>query len=211
MDMTSWLSPVRRPPTLFRERERAESTGEAEQFAVFVTQHGGSLGKLAFLLVGEPHTAEDLTADVFLAVWQQWDRVRQVEYPMAYLRQMMTNQAVARYRRSVRERRGLERLHNGAAEIAHEPDGAAVVDVRTALQRLPPRRRACLVLRYAFDLPDREVAEILGISVGAVKSQTYKALAQFRREFGDVWTETRDPVAPTGARRSSLRRDRNVD
>jgi RNA polymerase sigma-70 factor (sigma-E family) len=187
------------------------SEAEAEQFAAFIAQHGRSLGRLAYLLVGEAHAAEDLTADVFLAAWQQWDRVKQVEYPVAYLRQVMTNQAVARYRRSARERRGLERLFLRGGDDGHESDGAAVVDVRSALQRIPPRRRACLVLRHAFDLTEREVAEILGISVGAVKSQTFKALAQFRNELGDLVIETRNPVADAGSGRGWFGRGRNAD
>jgi len=61
-----------------------------------------------------------------------------------------------------------------------------VVDVRSALMRLPPRRRACLVLRHCFQLTEYEVAETLGVSVGTVKSQTSKAVAQFRQELGDA-------------------------
>ena len=53
-----------------------------------------------------------------------------------------------------------------------------MLDVRAALRRLPLRRRECVVLRYAFDVPEREVAAILGISVGAVKSQTSRGAAQ---------------------------------
>jgi RNA polymerase sigma-70 factor (sigma-E family) len=172
------------------------SDGEIDEFAAFVARHGSSLGRLAFLLAGDAHGAEDLTADVFLAAWQQWDRVKQIEFPAAYLRQIMTNQAAGRYRRSSRERRGLERLQDTVPQFGHDPDSAAVVDVRSALQRLPPRRRACLVLRHAFDLPDREVAQILGVTVGAVKSQTHKAIAQMRHELGDVLIETRSPAGP---------------
>lgn len=156
--------------------------------------------RLAYLLLGDSHAAEDLTADVFLAAWRQWDRISQVEYPLAYLRQMLTNQAATRHRRRARERLTLERVFAGVSESGHEPDGAAVVDVRSALQRIPPRRRACLVLRFAFDLTEREVAQTLGISVGAVKSQTFKGLAQLRKELGEVRdTDVMDmsaPVAP---------------
>jgi RNA polymerase sigma-70 factor (sigma-E family) len=166
--------------------------GADEEFAAFVDRYSTSLVRLSYLLLGDAHAAEDLTADVFLAAWRQWGRISQVDYPLAYLRQMITNQAATRHRRRARERHALERLFAGAAEVGQEPDGAAVVDVRSALQRIPPRRRACLVLRYAFDLSEREVAQILGISVGAVKSQTSKGLAQLRKDIGDV-TETDVP------------------
>lgn len=168
-----------------------------EEFAAFVDRHSTSLARLAYLLLGDTYAAEDLTADVFLAAWRQWDRIRGVEYPLAYLRQMITNQAAGRHHRRARERHTLQRLFAGTSESGHEPDGAAVVDVRSALQRVPPRRRACLVLRYAFDLPDREVAQILGISIGAVKSQTSKGLVQLRRELGD-WKDSDRVVQPAG-------------
>lgn len=174
----------------------SRSARTTEEFAQFVEKHGRGLGRLAYLLLGDDHAAEDLTAEVFLAAWRQWDRVHHVDYPLAYLRQVMVNLAATQIQRVVRERNGLERLHRYAsASGTHEPDGAAVMDVRTALRRLPPRRRACLVLRYAFDLAEREVAALLGISVGTVKSQTSKAVEQFRREIGDALVDTRTPDA----------------
>lgn len=157
-----------------------------EEFADFVDRYSTGLVRLAYLLLGDSHAAEDLVADVFLAVWRQWDRIRKVDYPLAYLRQMVTNKAATRHRNRARERLSLERLFAGATDSGHDPDGAVVVDVRAALQRIPPRRRACLVLRFAFDLPEREVAQTLGITIGAVKSQTFKGLAQLRKELGDA-------------------------
>lgn len=173
--------------------------GTAEEFAAFVAKHYRYLGRLAYLLQGDEHAAEDLTADVLLAAWRQWARVREIEFPLAYLRQVMTNMALAGHRRTHRERRGLERLGSTAAEEGHEPDGAAVLDVRSALLRLPPRRRACLVLRFEFDLTEREVAQILGVSVGTVKSQTYKAAQQFRNELASALVETHEAVERTTA------------
>lgn len=189
--------------------------GAAEEFAAFVDRYSTSLVRLAYLLLGDMHAAEDLAADIFLAAWRQWDRISQVDFPLAYLRQMITNQAATRHRRRARERHALERQLAGSAEFGHEPDGALVVDVRSALQRIPPRRRACLVLRYAFDLSEREVAQILGISVGAVKSQTSKGQAQLRTELGDVTetdvTETHVPVEPAASGRRWLGTGRHAD
>lgn len=170
------------------------STTATDEFAQFVEQHGRGLGRLAYLLLGDDHAAEDLTADVFLAAWRQWERVKATDYPLAYLRQVTVNLAATRIQRLVRERDGLERLHrNAPAPVTHDPDSAAVVDVQSALLRLPPRRRACLVLRYAFDLAEREVAAVLGVTVGTVKSQTSKAVEQFRREIGNALVETNTP------------------
>jgi RNA polymerase sigma factor (sigma-70 family) len=72
---------------------------------------------------------------------------------------------------------------------------AAVVDVREALERLPMRRRACVILRHSLDLSERETAEALGISIGTVKSQTSKGLADLRRilgpQEGSAWASIR--------------------
>ncbi|HET9657753.1 MAG TPA: SigE family RNA polymerase sigma factor [Kineosporiaceae bacterium] len=165
-----------------------------EEFAAFVDRYSTSLVRLAYLLLGDSHAAEDLAADVFLAAWRQWERISKVEYPLAYLRQMVTNKAATRHRNRARERLGLERMFAGVTETGHDPDGATVIDVRAALQRIPPRRRACLVLRFAFDLSEREVAQTLGITIGAVKSQTFKGLAQLRKELGGVAESGATPV-----------------
>jgi RNA polymerase sigma factor (sigma-70 family) len=70
------------------------------------------------------------------------------------------------------------------------------MDVRAALRRLPLRRRECVVLRYAFDVPEREVAEILGISVGTVKSQTSRGADQLASLLRDVPEARRAALVP---------------
>jgi RNA polymerase sigma-70 factor (sigma-E family) len=181
----------------------------AAEFAAFVDQHAASLARLAHLLLGDADAAHDLTADVFLAAWRQWGRISRLDYPLAYVRRMLTNQAATRHRRRARERFALERLFAvGTREVGYEPDGAAVLDIRSALQAIPPRRRACIVLRHAFDLSEREVAQILGITVGAVKSQTSKGLAQLRREFGAADTYALvEPAVPRQGCAGAVRSD----
>ncbi len=164
--------------------------GGRQEFEAFVARHARGLDRLAYLMLGDAHAAEDLAADALLAAWRHWDRVRQADHPLAYVRQILVHEASGHYRRRAREVAVLGRLQLMATPSTTEPDGAAVADVRSALLRLPPRRRACLVLRHCFELTEREVAATLGVSVGTVKSQTAKALAQFRREI--------DEVAPAG-------------
>lgn len=167
-----------------------DRTGGAEEglqgFATFVSDHGRGLFRLAYLILGDEHEAEDLAADALLAAWQHWDRVRLADNPLAYVRRILVNQASGHFRRRARESTMLGRLRLTATHDAHDPDTAVVVDVRSALKRLPPRRRACLVLRHCFQLTESEVAETLGVSVGTVKSQTSKAVAQFRHQLGDA-------------------------
>ncbi|HET9654453.1 MAG TPA: SigE family RNA polymerase sigma factor [Kineosporiaceae bacterium] len=155
--------------------------GPRSAFEAFFEQHHAGLGRLAFLLTGNVTVAEDLTGDVFLAVWRQWATISTVEAPLAYVRRMMVNTAASRHRRLIRERRRLILIQAGEFEAMRDPDGALSVDVRAALLRLPVRRRACVVLRHAFDLSEAEVAVALGVTVGTVKSQTSKGMAQLHK------------------------------
>ncbi|WP_239162179.1 SigE family RNA polymerase sigma factor [Acrocarpospora phusangensis] len=155
-----------------------------EEFNLFFERHHRELGRLAYLLTGDADEADDLTADAFVAAWRRWDRVRNAAHPLAYMRGIVARLASSRVRRLLRERRKLGAMGAGAAEAADGPDVPAVLDVRAALRRLPPRKRACVVLRHAFDLSERETAEVLGISVGTVKSQTSKAVAELEQALG---------------------------
>ena len=143
---------------------------------LFEERHA-ELSRLAYLLTGEPAVADDLAADAFVEVWRHWHRVAAADNPVAYARGIVANLARQWIRRRTRERAGLLGL-GPVHRAGEESDRGAVLDVRAALRRLPQRRRECVVLRYAFDVPEREVAEILGISVGAVKSQSSRGAAQ---------------------------------
>jgi RNA polymerase sigma-70 factor (sigma-E family) len=162
----------------------AVSQDARAEFEAFFDRHHRELSRLAYLLTGDRLAADDLAADTFLVAWRQWDRVWSADQPLAYVRRVVVNLAATRIRRLTRERNRLPLFHVSDADATAGPDGAAVVDVRAALQRLPDRRRACVVLRYALDLPEAEVAEILGISVGTVKSQTSKGVTQLQKHLG---------------------------
>ncbi|MET3984721.1 SigE family RNA polymerase sigma factor [Streptomyces sp. PvR034] len=154
------------------------------EFHDFFERHYAELARLAHLLTGETDTADDLAADALVALWQRWDRLRDADHPLAYARGVVTNMARERIRGAVRERRRIALFWSRAPERAEGPDVAAVVDVRTALARLPFRKRSCVVLRHAFDLSEKDTAAALGISVGTVKSQTSKGMAELERILG---------------------------
>ncbi|MFJ1756636.1 SigE family RNA polymerase sigma factor [Kitasatospora sp. NPDC088134] len=154
------------------------------EFHGFFERHYAELARFAHLLTGEADAADDLAADALLALWQRWDRLRAAEEPVAYARGVVANLARARIRSSVRERRRITLFWSHRSERIEGPDVAAVVDVRTALARLPFRKRACVVLRYAFDLSERDTALALGVSVGTVKSQSSKGMAELERMLG---------------------------
>ncbi|MFD5220028.1 SigE family RNA polymerase sigma factor [Streptomyces tendae] len=164
-------------------RSAADAVASAE-FHAFFERHYAELARLAHLLTGEPDAADDLAADALLALWHRWDRVRAADHPVAYARGVVANLARTRVRTAVRERRRVALFWSQREECTENPDVAGVVDVQEALRRLPFRKRACVVLRHAFDLSEKETALSLGVSVGTVKSQTSKGVAELQRLLG---------------------------
>ncbi len=154
------------------------------EFHAFFERHYAELSRLAHLLTGEADAADDLAADALLALWHRWDRVRAADHPAAYARGVVANLARTRIRSAVRERRRIALFWSQREEKIENPDVAGVVDVQEALRRLPFRKRACVVLRHAFDLSEKDTALALGVSVGTVKSQTSKGMAELQRLLG---------------------------
>ncbi|GIF15032.1 SigE family RNA polymerase sigma factor [Actinoplanes teichomyceticus] len=149
-------------------------------YHAYFEQHHDSLSRLAYLMTGDASAADDLAADAMTEVWRHWDRVQAADDPAAYGHGILMNLARNWIRKRSRERLfSLEVLKR-----APESDVPAVLDVRRALARLPHRRRACVVLRYAFDMSEREVAATLGISAGAVKSATSRGAKQLAEMLG---------------------------
>ena len=163
----------------------ADTDDSATEFRAFFARHYAELARLAHLLTGETDAADDLAADAMLALWHRWDRVRAADHPAAYARGVVANLVRTRIRGTVRERRRIAAFWDRRPDHVEDPDVPAVVDVRTALRALPFRKRACVVLRHAFDLSERDTALALGISVGTVKSQTAKGMAELQRLLGD--------------------------
>ncbi|MET7648556.1 SigE family RNA polymerase sigma factor [Streptomyces sp. NPDC005426] len=163
-----------------------QADAAAAEFHEFFEAHYAELARLAHLLTGEADAADDLAADALLALWHRWDRVRKADHPVAYARGVVANLARTRIRSAVRERRRIALFWapRGGGDAVEDPDVPAVVDVQGALRRLPFRKRACVVLRHAFDLSERDTSLVLGISVGTVKSQTSRAVAELQRLLG---------------------------
>jgi len=154
------------------------------EFHAFFEHHYAELSRMAHLLTGDADAADDLAADALLALWHRWDRVRTADHPVAYARGVVANLARTRIRGAVRERRRISLFWSQGEERTENPDVAGVVDVQEALRRLPFRKRACVVLRHAFDLSEKDTALALGVSVGTVKSQTSKGMAELQRMLG---------------------------
>ena len=152
------------------------------EFREFVEARYAELLRVAYLLTGSAHEAEDLVQTALVKVMRRW---RRVDDPMAYLRRAMINQNISTWRRfRMREivtETVPERSHRDPAELIAQRQ-----TVHAALRALPPRMRAIVVLRYVADLPEAEVAAMLGCSAGTVKALASRGLARLREALGPV-------------------------
>ncbi|MFG2449067.1 SigE family RNA polymerase sigma factor [Streptomyces sp. M41(2017)] len=150
-----------------------------ESFKEFVASRSSALLKTAVLLSGgDRHTAEDLLQNALIKVAGHWNRV---EEPEAYVRRVLYRQQISRWRLKW-PRRELSVAETPEAGTGADTASAAELRLvmRGALARLTARQRAVLVLRYFEDLPEADVARILGCSVGTVRSTTHRSLARLR-------------------------------
>jgi RNA polymerase sigma-70 factor (sigma-E family) len=151
-----------------------------ESFREFVANRSPALLKTAVLLSGgDRHAGEDLLQNALIKTAGRWHRV---DEPEAYVRQVLYRQQISRWRlkRRGRELSVAEPPEPGAGGDAASADAELRLLMRGALARLTARQRAVLVLRYFEDLPEAEVARILGCSVGTVRSTTHRSLARLR-------------------------------
>jgi RNA polymerase sigma-70 factor (sigma-E family) len=157
------------------------SDGFPTSFEAFVVDYAAWLGRLAYLLTGDRWAADDLVADTLTVVWRSWPRIADMESPVAYVRRVLLNLASSRVRTLIRDTRCGRLMYAVDRHFAeHDPDLTGALDLHRALAKLPPRRRACVILRYAFDLSEAEVAETLGLARGTVKAYTARGAAQLR-------------------------------
>jgi RNA polymerase sigma-70 factor (sigma-E family) len=157
--------------------------GWERDYTEYVTARVPSLRRLAFSLCGDEYQADDLVQEAITKLYLSWARVSGVESLDAYVRVIV----VRVFLDSQRKGWWRIRLFGSAPDVRGTTDQP--VEDRTvlhaALAKVPPRQRAVLVLRFLQDLPVAKVAEILGCSVGTVKSQTSHGLKALRRLLGD--------------------------
>ncbi|GAA3221401.1 MULTISPECIES: SigE family RNA polymerase sigma factor [Nonomuraea] len=161
-------------------------SGAEHDFGAFVAARATTLLRVAYLACGNEAEAEDLLQTALERTYRNWDRVRH-DSPEPYVRRVIINTAISRARR---------RAILSIIPMRILPERAARstdVDLRhllmDALRDLPPRQRAVVVLRYWEDLSEAQTAEVLGCTVGTVKSQTSKAMAKLRAALGETSVE----------------------
>jgi RNA polymerase sigma-70 factor (sigma-E family) len=148
---------------------------EEDRFADFVRAHSATLFRTAYLMTGDYQRSEDLLQTTLVRLYQRWPRVQVMGQPVAYSRKVLVNQALSWWRR--RSSREEPRLIPDEASSACElVEGYAEHErVWRAVLSLPPRQRAVVVLRYYEDLPEAEIAEVLEMAPGTVKSHAHAA------------------------------------
>jgi RNA polymerase sigma-70 factor (sigma-E family) len=171
------------------------------EFEEFVRARSTALLRYGFVLSGNPHDAADLCQEALARLALSWTRVRNKSNPEGYVRTTMARLHVSRWRRGRREHLVGEVPEQGYADAGLDRvDGGGAL--WAALAALPPKQRAVLVLRYYEHETDEEIAAILGISRGTVRSQAARGLDKLRSGAG--------PAAdhPLGGRPTRSRPDR---
>jgi RNA polymerase sigma-70 factor (sigma-E family) len=158
-----------------------------------VADSADDLLRTGFLMVWDLTSAEDLVQECLFRIARRWHRVRTMEHPKAYARQVLVNLALDDAKRRHRRRSELDLRNRPAMEDRDDQAAASALgmveitsELIDALGTLAPRQRAALVLRYFEDLSEAQVAEILGCSVGTVKSTTSRALERLREALAPV-------------------------
>ena len=159
------------------------SQDEAE-FGRWAQERQVALLRTAVLLTGDRHRAEDLVQEALTQVALRWRRLAD-GYPDAYARQVIVRRNISWWRKHRHEQ--VVELYDDAATTGGPEDA---VDRRLMLGRalagLSPRQRSLVVLRYYEDLTERDAADVLGVSVGTVKSETHRALRRLRESAPEL-------------------------
>jgi RNA polymerase sigma-70 factor (sigma-E family) len=160
----------------------AERAADCDEFREFAAARAGQLFRIAYLVCGDWHEAQDLVQTTLAKIFVAWHRVQRTQSPDAYARKVLMNAYLSQ-----------RRLKRSSETPVADPDvqittGGHDSDLRltlvAALRQLPPRSRAVVVLRYLDDHSIEATAEALGISVAAVKSLNSRGLAQLRDLLG---------------------------
>jgi RNA polymerase sigma-70 factor (sigma-E family) len=165
---------------------------EADEAIAELYVHYDKLVRIAFLMTGDLRDAEDAVQDAYMSVWLAWGRLRDSANGFAFLRRTVVNNCL-----SVRRHRAVaDRNAPGVPQDAPSAEHEALVQLGrsalvAALGRLSPRQRQVIVLRYYGGLSEADIAEVLGIRQGSVKSHAARGIAALHAIL----------TAPDGSRR----------
>ncbi len=157
-------------------------------FEEFAATRLDAVLRFAVVLTNDRGLAEDVVQEVLIRAYRRWDQIGALDHPEAYVRRMVVNEFVSWRRKWARivphHDIGLDR------GVPDESGRLAVHDALLAeVAKLPPKQRAVLVLRYFEDLPDAEIAAILGCAQTTVRGYAFRGLATLRVELDPAVAE----------------------
>jgi RNA polymerase sigma-70 factor (sigma-E family) len=153
-------------------------TEENRSFTDFVAAEQGPLLRLAVLLAGDRGQAEDLVQTALMKSYRHWARITRSGTPSAYVRRVLVTTHTSWRRRLSSTEQVMETVPERADPHAMQTEHDE--QLRRALQELPPRMRAAVVLRFYEDLSEQRTAELMGCSASTVNTQTARGLARLR-------------------------------
>ena len=162
----------------------------SEDFEQFYKATVGRLLGQLFLVTGDLHVAEEIVQEAFTRASMRWSQLRDYDVPEAWVRRVAMNLAVDRARRLRRQARAILNLEPPPAVPAVSVETLALVE---ALRALPVRQRQAIVLHYLADLPIQEIAQVLAVPSGTVKS----LLARGRRGLAAKLGESEEVLYPS--------------
>lgn len=149
-------------------------------FEEYVRARGDALLRFGYLLCGDAHQAEDFVQEALVRCHRRWGRIR--EDPHVYVRRAVLRQYLSWRRRAASGEIPTDLIEGEQAPNQHATSEDDDV-IRGMLDRLPRRQRAVLVLRYYEDLPDGEIATLLGCSPATVRVHVHRGLARLRQQL----------------------------
>jgi RNA polymerase sigma-70 factor (sigma-E family) len=155
-----------------------------ERFAAYVRDRGDHHLRVAVLLTGDWHAGEDLLQASLAKLYRAWPRLDTTADPDAYLRRVMVNTRRSWWRTRWRQETPTAVIPESATAEDFEDRHILGVLVRQALARLPRQQRIVVVLRYCADLPEAEVAAVLGCAAGTVKAHAHRGIQRLRDLLG---------------------------
>jgi RNA polymerase sigma-70 factor (sigma-E family) len=174
---------------------------DERRYSDYVAARLPSLHRLAYLLCGDAHRADDIAQVAITRLYRHWGRASRADNIDGYVRSILVRAFLDEQRLRWAAVRLVGRPQDTPhAPVAEQPDVATSMVIHAALTRLPPRQRAVLVLRFLDDLSVAQTAEALGCSEGNVKRQTSDGLTRLRGLLGDKYSELGEGSAH-GARR----------
>lgn len=167
-------------------RSDKEAERDKELTALFF-EHYDPMRRLAYVMLGDGDAAEEIVMEAFAKALTRWKSFRKVDWPPAYLRQMVVNACRSKMRRKTIENRVNSFVHHRDEQKEKTfdvEDHGLGLDVWAAVRALPDRQRTCVVLRYLEGLTEPEIAQTLDCPLGTVKSQLSRARARLAEHLG---------------------------